>query len=109
MVRKVEHYLLTIPLEGANFHAYLMTNDPRQVQAAANRMMDVVEEQKLPMPMPVILETRLSTGADIVRDIVKSHMPEAAKCLAEATNYHLTAFVMRSDDNPDDATLMELH
>jgi hypothetical protein len=109
MARKVEHYLLTIPLEGVNFHAYLMTNDRRQVQAAASRMMDVIEKQKLPMPMPVILETRLSTGADIVRGIVAAHMPEAAQCMAEATNFHLTAFVMSAHANPDNDCLMELH
>lgn len=109
MAHKVEHYLLTIPLEGANFHAYVMTNDLRQVRAAANRMLEIIEEQKLPMQMPVILETKLSTGVEIVRDIVKAHMPEAAKCLAEATDFHCTAFVMREYDNPDNATLMELH
>lgn len=109
MAHEVEHYLLTIPLEGANFHAYLMTNDRRQVRAAANQMLDIIEKQGLPMQMPVILETKLSTGADIVRSIVKAHMPEAAKCLAEATDFHLTAFVMSAYDNPDNDRLMELH
>lgn len=108
-MRKVEHYLLTIPLEGGHFHGYVMTNDPRMLRGAVKQMMDVIETQRLPMQMPIVLETKLDTGVDIVRGIVISHMPEAAKSLAEATDFHFTAFLMRTHDNPDNDRLMELH
>lgn len=107
MALKLEHYLVTLYLGEGYLHGYVMTNDHRQVDAVVERMMS--EAEKLGgLWLPLVLETRLNTGADIVRNIVTKLMPEAAKLMAEATDCHFTAFIM-NDAHPDNATLMELH
>ena len=109
--QRLEHYLVTIPLAGGNLHGYVMTNDERTVQGAVNRMLDEIEKQKMPKsPMSmVILQTKLDTGVEVVRDSIARRVPEAAEMLAKATNFHFTAFAMAEGGDPDNDRLMELH
>lgn len=108
MATELEHYLVTLYLSEGYMHAYIMTNDHRQVLAVVDRMMKKVEENGGTLFMPIVLETRLGTAADIVREIVSRNMPEAAETMAKATDCHFTAFIM-NDAHPDNAALMELH
>lgn len=107
-MKKVEHYLITICVNPAlNLHGYVMTDDKRDLMAVADTMVEIAETNG-PLRLPVILQTTLDTGTDVVREIVCKYSEEAKQLLATATNYHLSVFEMRADC-PDDERLMELH
>ena len=105
---KVEHYLLTMSLSPhVNLHAYVMTKNKRDLTRIANKMVDMAESSE-PLPLPIMLQTKVSTVADLVREIVCSLGDEVKRCIEAATNFHCTIFML-SDDHPDDSRLMKLH
>jgi hypothetical protein len=106
---KPNHYLISIPLgPNANLHGYLMCKNRSATEQATNRMLYLIEQNNWPMPMPMILLTKLSTGLDLVRQIVAQSSDEAARVLNEATDFHFSCFAM-PDTHPDHERLMTLH
>ena len=105
----MKHYLVTIVLNDmhSHMHGYVMTSDRKVLEAAMVEMMDIAEEQE-PLRVPVVLQTELSTGSEIVREILCRLSNEAKECMRTATDFHRSVFVM-TDDHPDDMRLMELH
>jgi hypothetical protein len=84
-----------------------MTTDEKYAVAAIKRMMDYTEENSIEV-LGIVLMTELSSGVEVVRKIVCSLDPEAAKFIATATDVHFSAFVLPKGA-PDDRSLMELH
>jgi hypothetical protein len=112
MTAKIKHYLLTIDTyTDLRLHCYLISDDPRRTTAAADKMIKLAEDRKIPLLM-IVLETELSPTKDkaeleFIRGII-SRMPEAKQGLRTATDFHITVWGMQKGD-PDDARLMELH
>jgi hypothetical protein len=103
------HYLISIPLgPKANLHGYVMCKSRSDTEQATNQMLDLIEQNNWPMPLPMILLTELSTGADLVRQIVAETSGQAARALKQATDFHFTCFMM-PDTHPCHARLMALH
>ena len=92
-----------------HMHGYVMCKDKRAVEEVANEMLDLAERQGL-NPLPVILMTTLSTGADVVRTILCERFPETETehNLNTARDFHKTVWMMPASD-PDDVRLMKLH
>jgi hypothetical protein len=103
-----QHFLISLKLNNAaQLHGYLMTTDEADTLMVQNVMLDFATEQHL-LGLPVILQTTLGDGADIVRDIICKHDEGIKKMIQEARDYHFTMFAM-PDDNPDNVTLLALH
>ena len=110
MKRKLKHYLISIQVaSNAYLHAYLMTtNDARQFDGVCNKMMDEAEKiGSFPMSH-IILSTDLDTGAKTVRKILSKWDDNVKQALKEATDYHLSIWLMDAR-HPDNERLMELH
>ena len=104
--KKIKHYLITIDLGDCHLHGYVMTDDKDAVIGVADEMMKIAEKPGIRF-LPIILQTELDTGADIVRNILRKEV-KVRKVMDEATDFHRCIFAM-TKDNPDDETLMELH
>jgi hypothetical protein len=52
--------------------------------------------------------TILTTGISTVREIAGKQSKKAKRLMAQATDFHLTAWLL-PDDHPDDKQLMKLH
>jgi N-acetylglucosamine-6-phosphate deacetylase len=109
MAKEISHYLLTMYVAGVDVHVhgYLMCDDKRHVEAAADQMIEAAEGMGLRM-LPMVLATTLSTGVEIVREILGKISEEAKHNIESATDRHFSAWMMGAE-NPDDARLMELH
>jgi hypothetical protein len=106
--KQVEHYLLTLYVAGnMHMHCYLMCSDKRGVERLANVMLDKAEELGM-HPLPMGLATTLSSGVNVVREIVCALGEEAKRGLETATDFHYSMWMM-PDDDPADIRLMELH
>jgi hypothetical protein len=106
----LKHYLLTIaaPAGRVNFHGYLMADDKRHIEAAAGRMMKTLEDNHLAY-LPMILVTPLNdSGVEAVRKIACKQNGDIKGLIAQATDFHFSAWLM-PDGDPEDAQLMELH
>jgi hypothetical protein len=85
-----------------------MCVDKRHTEAAASRMMKKLEDNRLGF-LPVILATRLNdSGVEAVREIACRQNGEIKRLIAQATDFHFSAWLM-ADVDPDDACLMTLH
>ena len=105
---KVEHYLLTLQIAANNYmHAYVVTDDKRQIEVVTEMMMEKAEAMKC-RPLPMVLCTRLSTGVDLVRRIVSELDEEAKRLLEKPPDSHVTIFAMEANQ-ADNKRLMELH
>lgn len=105
--RHIEHYLITLPIGQMHLHGYLMTDDKRYVQHTMNQMVDIAEREG-PWLLPMILQTTLSTGVDVVREVLCEIDEKAAQRFAAAKDYHLSIFSLTAH-SPEDDRLMELH
>jgi hypothetical protein len=106
--RALKHYLLTLSAGSMNFHGYLMCVDKRHIEDAASRMMKKLEDNRLDY-LPMILATRLNdAGVEAVREIACRQNGEIKRLIAQATDFHFSAWLMRDGDH-DDACLMTLH
>jgi hypothetical protein len=105
--RSLYHFLLTIELAGCHLHGYLMAPHKAYAASAIDKMMTVAEET-WPGFLPVILQTELSDGVELVREIVSRNSAKAGQLIAEATDFHFSVFVMPKGTH-DDTTLMQLH
>jgi hypothetical protein len=109
-MKMTKHHLLTITVApNMHMHTYLMAPDNRRyVEAVVNKMLDEAEKIGL-HPIPIILSTELSKkGVEIVRTTINKNNEEAGRTLADATDYHVSTWMM-PDDHPDNAALMKLH
>jgi hypothetical protein len=106
----MQHYLLTIPCGHLHVHGYLMcrNHDQKIVEGALDRMMDRMEELDLRPLVPCVLMTILTTGVSTVREIAGKQSKKAKRSMAQATDVHLTAWLL-PDVHPDDKQLMDLH
>ena len=105
---KRQHYLVTITTNsGMHLHGYLMTNDKRQLMGLTEKMMQIVEKDE-PLRLPIILSTILTTGAPLVRKILRERFEESKQALKTAKNFHASIWATTPGD-PDDNRLMELH
>ncbi len=106
----IKHYLLTVQIaSNARMHCYLMTDDERQAHAAADRLLTEAEKTGSDYPLlSVVLMTSLSTGVELVREIISARSAEVKRLLQTATDFHVSMWMM-GDDDPDDARLMALH
>jgi hypothetical protein len=110
-MKKISHHLITLDLGAGQFHCYLMTSNKRDLILATNKLMVLVDKH-FTNYLPFILATDLGSEIDdavkLVRKVVSADSEKAAKCLATATDFHITIFMLRSD-HPDAKALMELH
>lgn len=106
----VEHFLITIDLcpLPMRLHSYVMTNDKHCLEGVWNKMFDVAEKQGWKIMIPMVLQTTLSTGAEIVREIICKLQPEVKPTMDAATDFHLSMFSL-STETPEDKVLMDLH
>jgi len=101
-MKKLDHYLISLPVLGGWMHCYLMTKDKRHFEAVVNEMMDFAEKEDMLVPMSSMsMCTGPLTPESIakVRDVIVSSnlCPEAPRLWKEATDFHRTAFVMGKD------------
>ena len=106
----MKHYLISLPLgDAACAHCYLMTSDPGRLEGAADRLLREIENRLGPVRVPILMSTPLTPKG--VRTVVKALQgmnPEADRLRAEATDFHVSMWVMASDD-PRYDRLMALH
>jgi hypothetical protein len=106
---RLRHYLISIPLPGGYIHGYVMTNDERTLLGVSDRLMKEAEDRGLKCWPPIILQTHLSSGWKIVRDIITKHQgEEPSKHWKTVKDFHLTGWIM-AENHPDTKQLMELH
>lgn len=106
---RLRHYLISVPLHGGYIHGYVMTNDQSLLLRVADRLMHEAESHGLKCWPPMILQTHLDTGWEIVREIItKLQGPEPAKHWNAVKDFHLTGWIM-PESHPDTERLMELH
>jgi hypothetical protein len=121
MKKQRHHYLLTYELFPGRLrmHAYLMVVTPDKQRArecldhALERLIDegdkFAEKTGFKILAPIILSTDLTTGADVVREIVMRNFPQTKKNMTTAKEVHFTVWCWAPETSPDDAKLMELH
>ena len=105
----VKHYLLTIPLTGANYaHMYVITKDERVLKRERARLVDEAEKRGLIFWPSVILQTELSKLSSF--EIVQSVAARAKKGPMDwkSISYCSIAWAMPFED-PDNNRLLELH
>jgi hypothetical protein len=110
-------YLISLHTRvGVALHAYMISRRAsegevnRLCEGIINKLFAVVEEQGWPY-LPVILQTRLTTGGDIVRQVLsqnKDARAKAGRALDGTDNFHLSMFTMPIGCG-DDKKLMNLH
>jgi hypothetical protein len=106
----LHHYLITVPLHGGYMHGYVMTlkkNEPLLLRVA-DWMMGESEKRGLRCWPPMILQTHLSTGWKIVREVIGNHDDEPARHWKNVKDFHFTGWFM-VEGHPDQRRLMELH
>ena len=89
-----------------HLHAYVMTDDPASIHGVVDELMNLAEKPGVWF-LPIILQTELGDGVDVVRDIIRKD-EKTKRTLDEATDYHRSIFAT-AKDCPDDKKLMELH
>jgi len=108
-MKKLGHYLISVPLLGGYIHGYVMTNDESVLERVTDRLMIEAESRGLKCWPPIILQTRLTTGWKLVRRVItKTQGDEPAKHWATAKTFHMTGWFM-SESHPDTERLMDLH
>ena len=85
-----------------------MAKDKNVAHWAGERMMHKAEKMGVEIGLPIILETRLTSGWKMVRNIISKHDEESAKLWKTVKDFHLTAWIMAEND-PDTKRLMKLH
>lgn len=111
-VSNLKHYLLTIDVDQSmRMHGYLMCSNnkrKRLTERLTHQMLNTIEQQGLGLKLPIVLMTELSTGVDLVREVLCQCDPRTDEMLQEATNFHCSIWMM-STNHPDDGRLMQLH
>jgi hypothetical protein len=107
---RVKHWLLTLALAPhTHLHAYVMSTNKRHARDAAAKLLNEAERLRSSYPLAsIILMTRLSSGTELVREIIAARSKEAASLLREATDFHFSVWSTHASE-ADDAKLMELH
>jgi hypothetical protein len=110
-------YLISLHTQvGVALHAYIISRGVsegevnKRCEGIINKLCAVAEEQGWPY-LPVILQTRLTTGGDIVREVLsqdKEAMAKARRALDGTDNFHLSMFTLAIGGG-DDKKLMKLH
>src|SRR5262249_50656513 len=101
-------FLLTITTGRLNYHGYLICDDKRHTEGAASRMMKQMEDNHLAY-LPMVLVTLLNdSDVEAVRKIACRQSDEIKGLIAQATDFHFSAWMM-PDGDPDDTQLMNLH
>jgi hypothetical protein len=107
--RQLQHYLISVPLHGGYIHGYVMTNDKRVLMDVADRLIKEAEGKGLTVWPPMILQTHLSDGWELVREVATNCCgAEPSKHWDKAKNFHMTGWIM-AEDHPDTRRLMDLH
>lgn len=103
----MKHTLMSVKLgDNSHAHCYLMTDDPAYELKALNVLMDRTDGHRA---MDVVLMTLLDdSGVKMVREILSEDSEDAARLLAEPTNFHMTIFAM-ADEHPRADDLKGLH
>lgn len=104
--KKLKHYLITIEVGYAHIHAYVMTNDSASINGVVDEMMTLAEKPGVWF-LPIILQTELGDGVDVVRDIIRKD-ENVKRTMDEAIDFHRSIWAM-AKGAPDDEKLMELH
>src|SRR5215475_5558408 len=111
--KRLVHLLITLDLFPApiRMHSYVICSEKNErqiMEGVGNRMMEEVEKQGGSIQLPIILSTKLDTGADVVQSILDEYYPEARRHFDNVKDFHLTMWMMGTDV-PADKKLMELH
>lgn len=96
-------------------HAYVISKGPDLTEQAMNRMLDAAGRLHCSPLLDMILLTELSTGVELVRDIMAKRLPEAENARKnlppgppQNPDGHFTVWSMPAED-PDCERLMALH
>jgi hypothetical protein len=115
MKPRLEHYLISIPVIGGYMHSYVMTNNQSDLPRVFTTMLKEIEQRKIACVLSsLILQTHLTTGWKLVRNIlkingaVKARAGEIKQMWKSVEDFHLTMWVM-PDSDPDHRRLMDLH
>lgn len=97
---------------GLTAHAYTIAHRPRREddEAIRNLLCSTIEKEGWSY-LPIILETRLSTGGSVVREVLSQNKDAATKAdnaLNGTEKYYHAIFVL-STNSGDNAKLMKLH
>jgi hypothetical protein len=103
----LQHYLISYPLPGGYVHGYVMTDDAAVLPACIDRMIGEAGKMGMRSPLPMVLQTHLDDGWEIVRQIISAH-DSSKPAWDKAKDFHFTAWIMPESD-PDTKRLMELH
>jgi len=108
----LQHYLITIPLQGGYMHGYVMAKDKRVLMDVSETLIKKAEDLGFEMWPPMILQTHLTTGWKLVREIITNccgnHVDELYEKWKTVEDFHLTAWAM-AENHPDRKRLMDLH
>lgn len=91
---KPKHYLITLSLEPqqpVHMHCYIISEHWDAVAIASKQMMDQAELRGVDVLCPLFLATSLfGRSVKTAQKLLSSIDPDAAKCIAAATNRHLS-------------------
>jgi hypothetical protein len=110
MGKPIKHYLLTVPMlpQQARLHCYLICSDKKYIHQVINKMMDIYETTGCRPRLPIILQTELNSGVELVREVAGEANPGFNKLIAEATDFHVS-ICSTPIGHPKDELLMALH
>jgi hypothetical protein len=107
----MKHYLISVVLRvppRAHFHGYLMCEDEKYVEGSCNKICKLCEEMGAKI-FPAFMVTRLDAeGVETVRASAGALNPEFKECIAAATNFHISVWMM-PDEDPRSEGLLALH
>jgi len=107
----VKHYLISVRLMSppkAHFHSYLMCEDEKAVEMSCNKMCSICEENGFEIFPAFMVTTLDEDSVRLIRAVVYEGNPEAKECIAAATTFHISSWVM-PDEDPRSEHLLALH
>ena len=105
----MDAYLLTIMglPSTHHLHAYLQTDKEQILDITRNQLVVLFGEAGGQL-IGALLETKLDTGRDTIRAMLRRRAPDETANLPPRSKFAVVFFCTRTDD-PDDHVLMEIH
>jgi hypothetical protein len=112
MAEKLQEHLISLQTDvGVTLHAYVICPASEAIGERVSNQLCAVADQHGWQYLPVLLQTRLSTGGEVVRKVLsqdETATKSAQLALDGKEKYHLTVFVLPTESS-DDKKLMDLH
>ena len=109
---KKQAYLISVRCDDRYVHSYVITARQSSVEFCANRMVDVLEQERIPITIPAVLITplRRSEKKRVLRHLFDQLDADALAGLQEAPAHqlHQTMWMLWLD-HPDADALWHIH